>query len=605
MLPRIAILIAFFAFLSDARAQFFSPGMGMGGQCPYPFQMAPQIVPQNYDQQQRRLEDKLAREDAQAQADDYENQIENLDQEIARAKAPIYGRLRGSAAEVVFRHMQHRGDGRDLVNCDDIAPNDTACAGSEAPASYDPQEVERLKDRVNILEKEKAAPPSNENNATPDSNENLPPATNQRTGVSNTRVNCQRMPAQDASLTGKQASKNQNLKAANSDAGAQPIDDPDQFASGSRVYCVGGHNLWIDHYGLPDGQVNPEICERNDGTGGRSAGIQYPKGHGNIAACKTALDTLSRLYAKRARLVEHRQHARSVDDAYASEGRPRLRNGRNTGSSSLGNQVMGMLQRLQMMRNGGVQPGQYMGGYPYSPGSTFAPMNYNAFGGGPFANNGYYGAFPGGVPNGSFCNNMMNQNMFGNPYLNSLYPPWGNGAGPWGFPSGPQIRPIPGMGGYGGIPGMAGIGSPQVRPIPYMNGGMPGMPGLPGSFGAPAVRPLGNFGMPSVPGTIPGMMGMPPSTIGLGGVGGAPIGAPSIISGGVMSGTLPPAATLGGQLGYGGTALGSWGGGAIPSLYTGYPGAYVGAGVGATYTPGYFNMPSLGGAPKVAPLGPY
>jgi len=115
MLPRLAILFAFFSFLNNASAQFFNPaGSMMAQQCPYPYQVAPQLA--NYPGQQddfRRMA-QYSRENELAIAEDIKKKMD----EINAAKKGVYGRLTAPAARVVFKHLQARGDGGNLVNCD-------------------------------------------------------------------------------------------------------------------------------------------------------------------------------------------------------------------------------------------------------------------------------------------------------------------------------------------------------------------------------------------------------------------------------------------------------------------------------------------------------
>ncbi|MGA2871744.1 MAG: hypothetical protein ABSF34_21615, partial [Verrucomicrobiota bacterium] len=201
-------------------------------------------------------------------------------------------------------------------------------------------------------------------------------------------------------------------------------------------------------------------------------------------------------------------------------------------------------------------------------------MNYQALGrtgfGYPVVNNGYYGAGPGGIPNGGFCNNMMNQNMFGNPYNQAFVPPYmPNGFGPWG----PQIRPLP--------PGVGSIGrGPQIRPIPNLQSGVPGMMGLPPGLPPPTI------GLPGGPyaGSVAGGLPFAPNLYG------GAVGVPSLYQGNFLQGVPPPTASLGGQLGVMNMQLNNWGGGAIP-VTTPISGGY--------YGPGY--APPSSGPPRTIP----
>lgn len=581
MLARIIIVIAFFSFLNDARAQFLSPGaipgtfggMPLGSltaqQCPYPFQMAPQL--QMNPEQQRiaalRDADRIERQDLKA----IDADMAKLKGEIRKAERGLRGRLTAEAARIVLKHMRQRGDGADLVVCNepsapypgrpaepDYGPCGPLTASPPAAATPpEPQQETQPSDAVPEGQRDQDVP-----------------ARHPGKGASNRPLYCNRMPAQETPKTAAPAAstvaapsapvptvKDQSLAdqgqphPTESDAGApqapvqtapsEVYDPPTAHYSRGSVFCVRGVNKW-EQYALADGAIDPSICEEEVGFDrNHIAGIQRPgRTYENVAACEDSLDHLTELYGKLADLEQDRAIHKGNSDQFETEASPLWHRGEGLANSGLHGAVHPFIAPLSMVEQRMGYP------YPFRPSTPFAFANYGSGGYGfPNTYNGYYGNGPGSIGQGGFgCNGMQNP-LLQNPFLNSMMQPWSNGIGPW-----PQVRPFP------------TLGNPAVRPFPYNMARMPGMPGQ------PLVRPF------------PSALGQP--------------GAP---------GTLPLAGTLGGQVGMLNNGLGGFGAGVlpVPGLVSG---SFYGGGLPVNYAPyqtSYLNTPSLGGGLAPSKIKPF
>jgi hypothetical protein len=617
MWTRTALLIAFFSFLNEARAQFMTPGMMQGQACPYPYQMAPQILPPGIDAEEDRRRLRLDREDARRDAHDIEGKMRALRNKIYAARAPISSRLLPGASDILFRHMENRGDGEGIERCGDgpvrvarvrrVTPScenqsiltatpecraqmQAVCASIVAPTRVVVAPAAAAPAAI-APEGNQGPPAANPPVSMPSTNGAKPaltPTNNDQGSI--VPAYCSRMPASDATGIVKPA------ETTAAPAQANPADDTTTTAqsggtveeppplvlppAGAQVFCPG--DLWANRYRDGHGRVHGEICTDNLG----------PQHGGNPDACLAALDRLDDLYEQLAEMRRERdEYLGDADSGRITEGnRGARRLPRETQQQRFMGQLQNMFSRYQAQRAG-------MPGYPYAPGSSFANMNYGAGGNNGMAGlyNGLYGFAPGGIPNGGGCNQGLNQNMFGNPFLNAMQPPWmTNGVGPWG-PGGPQIRPVPQ---FRPVPGqgIGGLGGMQIRPVPYAGmGGLPGMPGVGGLVpgGPPRVLPIAGGG---VGGAIP------PQYAGIGGMGSVFPGA-----GGFAPSVAPMfGGTLAGQQAMMSNWAGNWGGGAVPNYFgAGVGGGY--SGPGYTYQPNYFNFPSLlgSGAPKTAPIVPF
>lgn len=597
MLARIFILVAFFSFLNDASAQFmntFAGGSPVGSliaqQCPYNFQQAPQlqVSPEQQRIEAMRQAEVLEREQLRS----IDADMAKLQGEIRRAERGIRMRLNPEAARIVLKYMRDRGDGAGLVVCDEPAPpryrrrvDPGPMDTLTAPAQGVP--VEEQQQDVNVPDPQSTS----DNRAIDDSRM---PAADGAAGASGTTdapaaadANGAATPAAPVATTPANAPdpkadpnlvKPSEMKAATKPAQAAPVATEsdaaapqgpppqpevydlatDHYARGG-VFCVRGRNMW-EQYALGNGEVDPAICEQMIGFDRTHlANIQRSgRTSEGVAACEDSLDRLRNLYARLADLDEqHAVHLGNADQ-YRVEADPTwsMRNRSPRISTGLRNNIHAFVAPLgQVEQIPGVG---FSGGWPYrSP--TFFSNNYGAGGFNGFASppyNGYYGYNPGGIGQGGYgCNGVQNP-LFQNPWQNGL-PPWMNGGGQWGIPQTPQYLPMPNM---------AGLGRPRYAPLPY--GNMQGVPGMPRYAPMPGISNI---------------------------AGGA----------GIVPGQLPLGGTLGGQLGGIGAGLGGWGAGAggISNLISGsYYGATVPVGYGG-YQTSYLNTPSFS-VPSRLPYAP-
>lgn len=572
MLARIAILVAFFSFLNDASAQFVNTYAGsplgsiLAQQCPYNFQQAPQL--QMSPEQQRMEAMREGEKEERLALKSIDAEMAKLTSQIRKAERGIRMRLTPEAARIVLKHMKERGDGAGLVMCEEAAPPrvyrradpgpmDTITAPRPTPVPENQQEQEvPVQDPQSTSDNraiDKDRMPADENTSQQAA---AAPAATTTSGAATPPAPVAAKPANspnekgDPALTGVKAPV-----ASESDAAApqgpppqaETYDLPSDHYSKGGVFCIRGRNMW-EQYALPDGDVDPSICEQMIGFDrSHLANIQRAgRTSESVAACQDSIDRLKELYARLADLDSDRAMHVGNADQYRVEADPtysvRARSPRIAGG--LRGNIHAFIAPLSQV------VGNNYGGYPYQPSTPFFFANYGAGGYNGLAStpyNGYYGTNPGGIgPGGYGCNGVQNP-LLQNPLLNSVIPPWANGVGPWGAPQVPQYRPMPNF--------------PQARvaPIPYLNSAGGGFPGNPRFAPLPGVS--------------------------------------NIAGGGIAPGALPLGGTLAGQLGVLNAGVNNWGAGVVPNLVSGsYYGAGVGGyGYGGGYTGGYGGVGYAGG----------